>query len=577
MNKEKINTLIDFGQNLNVLYVEDNEEAREATLDVLRDFFPNIHVAHDGQEGLELWGAQRFDLIITDINMPRLNGIEMVETIRKTDLDTPILITSAYSDPGYFMETIKLGVEGYLLKPIDLKQFVDVLSKVLEKVRLKKENDLYKKTLEDENLTLTKSIKHTTEQLKEQIFIDNLTGLKNRAALDMDISNYVEEGETSLILIDINNFKGFNSLYGLDTGNLILQTFANILKEYAKQKGYQVYRTSADEFALFRVGKEFCFEKIHGDISDLLELVDEIKIKKDDDAIMINTTMGVALQDGNLFNKASISLDEAKRNNKKFVIYDNSLDTTAELKELFKWQQEIKSALEEDRIVPFFQPIFDKDRKILKYEALMRMRKRDTNEYITPFFFLDISVKTKQYDAVAQMMIAKVLDVARQNKDKIFSINLSYSDIKNSVIKEMFIAYVKQTLEAGQRCNLVFEIVESQDIDNYKNLKMFFDTFKCSDIKIAVDDFGSGYSNFTQILSIMPEYIKIDGSLIKDIDHNIQSLALVKAIISFAKRLSIKTIAEFVHNEEIFEILKDEGIDQFQGFYLAEPSKDLMQ
>jgi diguanylate cyclase (GGDEF)-like protein len=577
MNKDKINALIGFGRNLNVLYVEDNEEAREATLDVLRDFFPNICVAHDGQEGLELTRASRFDLIITDINMPRMNGIEMVETIRKTDLDTPILITSAYSDSGYFMETIKLGVEGYLLKPIDLKQFVDVLSKVLEKVRLKKENDLYKKTLEDENLTLTKSIKHTTEQLKEQIFIDNLTGLKNRAALDMDISSYLEEGETSLILIDINNFKGFNSLYGLDTGNLILQTFANILKDYGLDKGYQVYRTSADEFALFRVGKEFCFEKIHGDISDLLELVDEIEIKKDDETIMINTTMGVALQDGNLFNKASISLDEAKKNSKKFIIYDNSLDTTAELKELFKWQQEIKCALEEDRIVPFFQPIFDKDRNILKYEALMRMRKRDTNEYITPFFFLDISVKTKQYDAVAQMMIAKVLNIARQNKDKIFSINLSYSDIKNTAIKEMFIAYVKQTLEAGLKCNLVFEIVESQDIDNYKNLKTFFDTFKCSDIKIAVDDFGSGYSNFTQILSIMPEYIKIDGSLIKDIDHNIQSLALVKAIISFAKRLSIKTIAEFVHNEEIFEILKDEGIDQFQGFYLAEPSKDLVQ
>jgi len=577
MNKDKINALIGFGRNLNVLYVEDNEEAREATLDVLRDFFPNICVAHDGQEGLELARARQFDLIITDINMPRMNGIEMVETIRKTDLDTPILITSAYSDSGYFMETIKLGVEGYLLKPIDLKQFVDVLSKVLEKVRLKKENDLYKKTLEDENLTLTKSIKHTTEQLKEQIFIDNLTGLKNRAALDMDISSYLEEGETSLILIDINNFKGFNSLYGLDTGNLILQTFANILKDYGLDKGYQVYRTSADEFALFRVGKEFCFEKIHGDISDLLELVDEIEIKKDDETIMINTTMGVALQDGNLFNKASISLDEAKKNSKKFIIYDNSLDTTAELKELFKWQQEIKCALEEDRIVPFFQPIFDKDRNILKYEALMRMRKRDTNEYITPFFFLDISVKTKQYDAVAQMMIAKVLNIARQNKDKIFSINLSYSDIKNTAIKEMFIAYVKQTLEAGLKCNLVFEIVESQDIDNYKNLKTFFDTFKCSDIKIAVDDFGSGYSNFTQILSIMPEYIKIDGSLIKDIDHNIQSLALVKAIISFAKRLSIKTIAEFVHNEEIFEILKDEGIDQFQGFYLAEPSKDLVQ
>lgn len=576
MIKEKIQSLIQAGQNLKVLYVEDNIEAREATLDVLNDFFPHIVLANDGQEGLEEFEKDKFDLIITDINMPRLNGIDMVEHIRNKDLQTPILITSAYNDSGYFMETIRLGVEGYLLKPVDLKQFVDVLTKVLEKVKLKNENELYRKALENENQILNKNIKDTTNQLQEQMFIDNLTGLKNRAALDLDINEHQNAPECSLVLIDINNFKSFNSLYGIDTGNEILKKFANLLVNFAKDNNYFLYRTSADEFALFQTSDEFCFEGIHGSISNLLDLVDGYEFELEGEKILINITMGIALQDGNLFNKASISLDEAKKNNKKFIIYDNSLDTTTQLKEIFKWQQEIKLALEEDRIVPFFQPIFDKDENILKYEALMRMRKRDSDEYISPFFFLDISTKTKQYDAIAQIMIDKVLQIAKIHKDKIFSINLSYSDIKNSAIKSKFEAYVQKSMAELGKCNLVFEIVESQDIDNYKNLKAFFDSFKCSDLKIAVDDFGSGYSNFTQILAIKPEYIKIDGSLIKDIDHDIQSLALVKAIVSFAKRLSIKTIAEFVHNEQIFEILKDEGIDQFQGFHLAKPEKELL-
>ncbi len=295
-----------------------------------------------------------------------------------------------------------------------------------------------------------------------------------------------------------------------------------------------------------------------------------------DEKIIINITMGIALRDGGLFTKASVSLDEAKAKNKKFIIYDNSLDTTKELKDVFYWQNEIKKALEQNRIIPFFQPIFDKEQRILKYESLMRMKKEHSHEFISPFFFLEVSLKTKQYDFISEMMITKVLEIARKHDDKTFTINLGYRDIQNANIKKLFADYIRRSKEENKRCNLIFEIVESQDIDNYKQLKEFFDSFRCSDLKIAIDDFGSGYSNFTQILSIMPEYIKIDGSLIKNIDHDIQSLALVKAILSFAKRLNIKTIAEFVHSEEIFEILKAEGIDEFQGFYLAEPTEDLL-
>ena len=577
MNKVKINTLIETGKDLHILYVEDNQDAREATLDVLNDFFPAIDIAVDGQEGLEKLQAKEYDLVITDINMPKLNGIDMIKKMRQKDLTTPILITSAYSDSGYFIETIKLGVEGYLLKPVDLNQFIDVLTKSIEKIRLKKENDLYKQQLESENKTLVKNVSESHKQLQKQMLTDHLTGLKNRAALDVDIDSAKEQNsETSLLLVDINNFKNFNALYGLDIGNEILQKFAKSLRDFAFANGYAVYRTSADEFALFKISAEFCFEKIHSDITALLKVVDGYEIDIRGEKHIINTTIGVALQDGNLFNKASISLDRAKKSNKKFLIYDNSLDTTAQLKDIFYWQKEIRLALEEDRIVPFFQPIYDAQKNIVKYESLMRMHKKDSDEYISPFFFLDISLKTKQYDQISQVMIEKVLRIARENPAKIFTINLGYRDIQNPIIRQMFANSVYESKQNDLECNLVFEIVESQDIDNYKKLKEFFDSFICAELKIAVDDFGSGYSNFTQILSIMPEYIKIDGSLIKNIDHDIQSLALVKAIVSFAKRLNIKTIAEFVHNQEVFDILKDENIDQFQGFHLAKPSKELL-
>lgn len=90
-------------------------------------------------------------------------------------------------------------------------------------------------------------------------------------------------------------------------------------------------------------------------------------------------------------------------------------------------------------------------------------------------------------------------------------------------------------------------------------------------VQIAIDDFGSGYSNFSHVLNLEPDYIKIDASLIKNIDKDIYSQVVVSTIITFASKLGIKTIAEFVHNDSIYEIVKDLGVDYVQGYYIGKP------
>ena len=96
--------------------------------------------------------------------------------------------------------------------------------------------------------------------------------------------------------------------------------------------------------------------------------------------------------------------------------------------------------------------------------------------------------------------------------------------------------------------------------------------FRALGVRIALDDFGSGFSNFNYILTLAPDCIKIDGSLIKNIHQDTKSKEMVKAICSFSKSLGITTVAEFVHNKEVFEVAKEIGIDYFQGYYFAEPS-----
>jgi len=108
-------------------------------------------------------------------------------------------------------------------------------------------------------------------------------------------------------------------------------------------------------------------------------------------------------------------------------------------------------------------------------------------------------------------------------------------------------------------------------VEDYALIKEFVKEFRSFGVRIAVDDFGSGFSNYAHILEIAPDILKIDGSLIKNIDKNKNSYILVKSIMTLAKSLEVKTIAEFIHSKEVFEITRDLGVDYFQGFYFSPP------
>ena len=137
-----LENIIKYSKNLTLLYVEDNMEARENTIFILEEFFDNIVVAVDGEDGFNKFKDNEIDIIITDINMPRLNGLDMLEKIRNIDKDIPVLILSAYNESNFFMESIKLDVDGYLLKPIDMEQFLATLHKIVEKIKLEIEANI---------------------------------------------------------------------------------------------------------------------------------------------------------------------------------------------------------------------------------------------------------------------------------------------------------------------------------------------------------------------------------------------------------------------------------------------------
>ena len=126
----ELEDIIKSTKNIKLLYVEDNQEARETTELILEEFFDEITVAVDGEDGYTKFRDKSFDLIITDINMPKLNGLEMISKIRALDNNISVIVLSAHNEPEFFDNSIQLGIDSYLLKPIDIDSFIDALSKI---------------------------------------------------------------------------------------------------------------------------------------------------------------------------------------------------------------------------------------------------------------------------------------------------------------------------------------------------------------------------------------------------------------------------------------------------------------
>ena len=231
----------------------------------------------------------------------------------------------------------------------------------------------------------------------------------------------------------------------------------------------------------------------------------------------------------------------------------------------------LKNVLDNGDIEAYVQPIFDaKDSKAKKYECLMRLIPENGTTALSVFPYLETAKKVKLYETMMDKMINQSIDMFC-HRDIEFSINLSYEDISNDRCRDMIYEKIKGCKKPEY---IIFEILESDFIKDFsivKDFAMYVRTFGC---KIAIDDFGSGYSSMENILKLKPEIIKIDGSLIKNINSSEESQIIVKNIINMTKDLKAQTVAEYIHSKEVYEITKKLGIDFLQGFYLGEPNTE---
>jgi diguanylate cyclase (GGDEF)-like protein len=434
--------------------------------------------------------------------------------------------------------------------------------------------------LTETNEKLEFLVEEKTKELIERIYLDPLSSLPNRNRLLDDFNAKSDFRPHMMALINIDEFKQVNDYYGYKVGDQLLLKIAQELQKIVAKNNnasnLKIYKLPIDEFAIAASSLVPTIDFVHL-IDNEVGAVFANQLLIGSDRFYPNQTVGLSLgraesndflhdPDGLLL-QANMALRAAKDNKLKRVVYRSDMELKQMLEHNILWTNKIKLAIKEGRFVPYFQPIFSSSTgKIEKYECLIRMIDVDGKE-ISPYMFLDIAKKSKLYPDLTRIMIDKCFAKFAKNKLH-FSLNLSAIDILNQLMVAYLVVKIKE-YAIGDR--LTLELLESEGIADYSVINAFIDNIRQYGCKVAIDDFGSGYSNFNHLVKMKIDYLKIDGSLIKNINNDNEVKIMVEMILDFCKKINIKTVAEFVSDKLIFDTIKEMGVDYLQGFYLGEP------
>ncbi len=425
----------------------------------------------------------------------------------------------------------------------------------------------------EEFIAIRHDITKVYEQKKliEEQFIDELTLLPNRQKLLKDLKDSKIQ---KIAMININSFRDINNFYGFEAGDLVLKKFSQILLDKISTNiNLDLYRVANDVFAIFTKNKDN-LKEIRDICTNIIEYFSLHPILINNNSFYLSISIGVARNckdsavQNNLLSKAEYALRIAKKRDISILFLDENIELYNKLKENKKLIEELKNALISNNLLIYGQKLINNISKKEKYEILMRVKLED-GSILTPYSFLKEAKKAKLYLGMTRMLVKKACEYFK-GKDIDFNLNLTLEDIKDQYTMDFIVNAMEKTNTAKQ---ITFEIVESEGIESFTEVSNFIKKAKKLGCKIAIDDFGTGYSNFEYIIKLDVDYIKIDGSLIKNINTDNNLYLTVQTIVGFAKALKIKTVAEFVHNEEVLNCVKNLDIDYSQGFFIDEPKE----
>lgn len=444
------------------------------------------------------------------------------------------------------------------------QRIIDELNTIIKSE--KKQKNLYKQLLRS-NENLENEISSKTKELHTKRYTHPLSGLPNRSKL---LEDSIFKKFDKMALLNIDNFKSINDIYGEEVGNVTLKITAVYLQKKIEDKDLFLYHIGGDEFAI--VSKD----TYHINREDFIGLIEDIlQDYKDENFSYRERKLNLMMSAGLSFSGrkkmlayADMALKDAKKRNLHLSIFENEKELEKLHQDNINSHKHLIHALHNNSVISYFQPIVPiKDfSKPTKYESLVRIEQENGN-IIQPLSFLDVAKANRIYHKITEAVLTNTLNAAARYGVPC-SINISFSDIEDESTMNMFFS----ALDKYEYNSLItVELLETEEFINYEAVYNFCMKVRSYNLKVAIDDFGSGYSNFAHILNLPVDYIKIDASLISNIASDKNARLMVETIVELAHKLSVETIAEFVSSEEILLVIKEIGIDYAQGFHMGKP------
>jgi len=402
---------------------------------------------------------------------------------------------------------------------------------------------------------------------------DDITRLPRR---DVMMNSICGPSPLLLAILKINNFNDLGAVFGYELSDSVLQFVARSLKTGEEPLGYRAYRLRGTEFGiLVETGESLGAhdtESIENMLRDIVDYLNRYHLPYEGSQIRLSYRIGGTLVDASnrdtALSQADMALKEAERLHRASAFFHSRTNLRdAAFQAIMKYSTLMENR-EKRSYRAVFQPVFDIETgAVAWYEGLLRILGRD-GVYESPYHYLPIAQATGEDRDISRFMVSQAC-YALEITDADISVNISLGDM----LKPEFLDHVAASLAAspGRRGTLIFEILESEELIDIDACARFIAAVKDLGCKIAIDDFGSGYSNFTNIARLPIDIVKIDGALIQRMLADTQAYDIVDGIVALCRKLGARVVAEHIDRDELLCMVRRIGVDYGQGFLLGEP------
>ena len=430
----------------------------------------------------------------------------------------------------------------------------------------------------------SKTLSRTMAELEYYSSHDPLTGLYNRRyfneMLEYEIGRSQRHAhEFSILMLDLDDFKDVNDTYGHPCGDAVLVNIAEAMRA-AMRMGDLATRIGGDEFAILltETGKEggmIAAENLRSELNALEFSSPDGKIFHITTSIGLVTYPTDAKNNSDLMAGADIGLYRAKKLGKNTVCrIDSNGDDIQECRTIRDQAEMLRNALREGRIIPYYQPIFDcRTGQIFGYESLARLMEPDGGT-VSAGIFIETLGKYGLGRELDRTILDQSLHVLKEkiihgDKPTKLFINLSAKEIQDRSI----LGYADQLCEqiGIPPSAIVFEILERDAISDMTHMRTFLTELRKKGFSFALDDFGSGYNSFHYLRDLHFDFVKLDGTFVRNILNSKVDFALVRNLSRLCQDLGILMVAEFIESKEIMEAVQSMGIEYAQGYHLGTP------